>query len=88
MIEELGEAEVKAKDRAQGLGALAGVIKLVYRWHEEPSVEEMKHAQTAAINLPLIATRPEDLKKLALARGGRLEVEGGAQMEEKAGRSE
>ena len=71
-IEELGDPEIKPRDRALGLGALAGVIKLVYRWHEEPSVSEMQHAQNGMINLTLQATLPYDLKRLALARTGSL----------------
>jgi transposase-like protein len=69
-IEELGNPEIKPRDRAKGLGALSPVIKLVYRWHEEPSIEQMERAQSGMINLTLQATDPHDLKRLALARHG------------------
>ena len=46
-------------------------MKLLYRWHEEPSLEEMKHAESPLhnmINLELINTPPEKLRELALAK--------------------
>jgi hypothetical protein len=46
-------------------------LKLLYRWHEEPSLEEMKHAESPLhnmINLELINTPPEKLRALAEAK--------------------
>lgn len=63
-LEELMEPGVKAKERAATLQMLAPVIRLVHRWHEEPSVEGME--RRGAINLALIATPPEELRRLRL----------------------
>jgi len=50
-------------EKARTLSALAPVIKLLHRWHEEPDLEEMERAR-GAINLKLIDTSAEQLKKL------------------------
>jgi hypothetical protein len=69
-IEDLGDPEIKPRERAAALGALSPVIKLVYRWHEEPSIAQMERARSGVINLDLIATPPERLKEMAIAING------------------
>ena len=71
IVARLDDPSVPVRSAAQGLGALVPILKLLYRWHEEPSLEEMKHAESPLhnmINLELINTPPEKLRELAEAK--------------------
>jgi hypothetical protein len=71
IVARLEDPSVPVRSAAQGLGALTPILKLLYRWHEEPSLEEMKHADHPLhnmINLELINTPPEKLRELAEAK--------------------
>lgn len=63
ILERLQQEKVGVKEAAQTLQALAPVIRLVHGWHREAEIEGMK----GAINLALIATSPEELRRLGSA---------------------
>jgi hypothetical protein len=70
ILSKLEDPDVPPRSAAQALGALAPILRLVYRWDKEPDVDALENCN--AINLALIHTTPEQLKKLSLARGGTL----------------
>lgn len=71
ILARLEDPNIPVRSAAQALGALAPIIRLVHRWHEEPSLEGME--RRGAINLALIATSPEELRRLGEAKYGRQE---------------
>ena len=79
VLMRLDDPTIPVRSAAQALGALAPIIKLIYRWHEEPPpVTELKaanHPLHNMINLGLQATPPEMLKQMALAKRGSLTPE-------------
>jgi hypothetical protein len=66
-LEEDGEMGTLTKSRV--LGALAGVAEKVHRWSSEPSAAELEGLKSAAVNLALIRTTPEQLRLAAKAKG-------------------
>jgi hypothetical protein len=76
------DSSVPVRSAAQALGALAPILRLLYNWGREPDLQRMKRAATsyadgempegftptAAVNLGLIATTPEQLSKQAEAK--------------------
>jgi hypothetical protein len=85
------------RSAAQAWGALAPILRLVYRWGGEPDAKGMRRAVTSyaeddmpedfppagAVNLRLIATTPDQLAALAEAKGelGRDDPEGPSETE-------
>jgi hypothetical protein len=83
-IEDLRSPEVRPKDRALAMVALKTVSNQLYGWDREPDLPRMKRAgashyseddmkedftPTGAVNLRLINTTPEQLAKMAEAKG-------------------
>jgi len=68
--EDLRSPEVRPKDRALALASLRSVCDRLYGWDREPDIGEMERAKhpLRMIDLDLIATPPEKLKELALAK--------------------
>jgi hypothetical protein len=88
IVARLEDPSVPVRSAAQGLGALTPILKLLYRWHEEPSLEEMKHAESPLhnmVNLELINTPPEKLRELAEAKLAR---QNGSQQTVRKGRGD
>jgi hypothetical protein len=50
IVARLDDPSVPVRSAAQGLGALAPILKLLYHWHEEPGLERMKHAESPLHN--------------------------------------
>jgi hypothetical protein len=55
-----------AKEKAQAAAAVSLVCERLFKWDKDLSAREEELASKGMINLSLIATRPEDLKRLAL----------------------
>jgi hypothetical protein len=69
------DSSVPVRSAAQALGSLAPIFRLLYRWSNEAEIQSMKLARkggddipTAAVNLRLIATTPEELAAMAKAK--------------------
>ena len=72
------DSSVPVRTAAQALGSLAPILRLLYGWGREPEIQSMKLAHnggddvpTAAVNLALIATTPEQLAALRAEWRGR-----------------
>jgi hypothetical protein len=81
LLKELEEAEgVGAVMKSRCLASLAQVCEKVHRRSSEPTAAEMEGLKTAAVNLTLIRTRPEQLREMAREKGIKagkaVEVEG------------
>jgi hypothetical protein len=68
IVARLDDPSVPVRSAAQALGALASILKLLYRWDQEPSLVEMKRPWSQAINLELIKIGPEELERRAKAK--------------------
>ena len=83
IVARLEDATIPVRSAAQALGSLAPILRLVYRWGNEPNLQRMKRAvtsyaeddmpedftPTAAVNLALIATTPDQLAAMAKGKG-------------------
>jgi hypothetical protein len=61
---------LEPKQRAQAAAALSLVSERLYKWSREESEQERERAVQGMINLSLINTRPDELKRLAQLRHG------------------
>ena len=69
LLEELeGSEEMGAVMKGRLLSSLAAVAEKVHRWSGEPTAKEMEGMKTAAINLTLIRTTPEQLRRMTQAK--------------------
>jgi hypothetical protein len=83
IVARLEDPSVPVRSAAAALGSLAPILRLVYRWGDEPGLQRMKRAvssyseddmleefpPTGAVNLALINTTPEQLAAMAKAKG-------------------
>jgi hypothetical protein len=66
LLEELAESEgMGTLTKSRCLASLAQVAEKVHRWSGEPTATEMEGLKTAAVNLRLIRTSPEELRLMA-----------------------
>jgi hypothetical protein len=76
----IGELEgtpgMNALTKSRCLASLVAVAEKVHRWSSEPTSEEMLRLKTAAVNLELIRTSPEQLRLKAKAKRGVVEEMG------------
>jgi hypothetical protein len=78
VLRELREtAGMGALARSRCLASLVGVCEKLYRWDEEPTLEELGRMKNAAVNIRLIRTTPEQLRLMAKRKGGVVEGEAG-----------
>src|SRR5271166_6562543 len=69
LLEELeGSEGMGAVMKGRLLSSLAAVAEKVHRWSGEPTAKEMEGMKTAAINLTLIRTTPEQLRRMTQAK--------------------
>lgn len=61
-LQTLSPGELAASHRV--LVSLEAVCSRLFRWHEEPSQSELERMKTGVVNLPLIRTTPQELKKM------------------------
>jgi hypothetical protein len=64
LLSRLEDPTIPPRSAAQALGALVPVLRLLYKWQEEPSEAELKAANNPnhAINIALISTSPEQMR--------------------------
>jgi hypothetical protein len=68
VLKRLREAEgINELTRSRCLVAMAQVCEKVHRWSSEPSSEELERMKSGAVNLRLIRTSPEELRRRARA---------------------
>jgi hypothetical protein len=66
VLRELRESEgIGALTKSRCLAALAQVCERVHGWSSEPSSQELGRLKSAAVNLTLIRTSPEELRLMA-----------------------
>jgi hypothetical protein len=89
VLEELeGVAGMNVLTKSRCLASLAQTAEKVHRWSGEATGEGMERLKTAAINMRLIKTSPEQLRSLAKAKRGVVAGEAGCvggQSQEAAG---
>jgi hypothetical protein len=86
ILSRLADPTIPVRSAVQALGSLASILRLVYGWGREPDLQQMKRAgvsyyseddrpedlpPTAAVNLGLIATTPQQLAEMAEAKFNR-----------------
>jgi hypothetical protein len=77
VLEELEVAPgMNALTKSRCLSSLAQVAEKVHRWSSEQTSEEMTRLKTAAVNLELIRTSPEQLRLKAKEKRGVVEEMG------------
>jgi hypothetical protein len=83
LLEELeGSEGMGALTKSRVLSSLSAVAEKVHRWSSEPTAAEMEGLKTAAVNLALIRTSPEELRLMARQKAAAVKVVRG---EERAG---
>jgi hypothetical protein len=85
ILSRLADPTIPVRSAAHALGSLAPILRLLYGWGGEPDLQRMKRSvtsyakddmpedftPTAAVNLGLIATSPEQLAAMAEAKFNR-----------------
>jgi hypothetical protein len=80
-----GSEEMGAVMKGRLLSSLAVVAEKVHRWSSEPTAAEMEGMKTAAINLTLIRTTPEQLRRMTQAKKAQEAREASGRVVEEAG---